>query len=215
MSKLAFSVKLLDNNSTISQNIANALLKDVEVYFTKISNRIKQGIPDIVVRNIIDQPEYESLINGTLQYEFGITNPAGRLSEILNTIRSGAIVTIKQPKVVSNKITGGVKLQMIQKDFSDLISLGSSSFTSEKGSQIDWLRWLLLEGDTIIITDYIFSLGPSPYSRTGMGIMKPKSGGVWRVPPEYAGSINNNWITRGLDSAMQEIDDFMNGLSNI
>lgn len=212
MSKLNFSIRLSDNNSTISQNIAQALLKDVQTYFNNISNRIKKTIPDIVIQNIMAQPEYAALMNGTLQYELGITNAAGRLSEILDTIRSGAMVSIKPAKVVSNKISAGIKLQMIKKDFSDLISLGSASFSTEKGSQIDWLKWLLLEGDSIIISDYIFVLGSSPYSRTGMGIMKQSNAGAWRVPPEYAGTNNNNWITRGLDSSIQEIDQFMNNL---
>lgn len=212
MSKLKFSVRLLENNSTISKNIAQALLKDVDAYINDIANKMRQAIPDIVISNIVNQPEYTALISGNLQYELGITNPQARLSEIINTIKSGAILNIKPAKVVSSKISASVKLQMIQKDFSDLLSLGSSSFTSENGSEIDWLRWLLLEGDSVIISDYNFILGPNKASRTGMGIMRQATGGSWRVPPEYAGSINNNWITRGLDSSIGQIDQFINSL---
>ena len=212
MTKLSFSIKLLENNSTISKNIAQALLSDVTAYFNNITNKMKQNIPDIVINNIINQPEYSALSSGNLQYELGITNPAARLSEILDTIRSGTLVNIKPPKIISNKISAGIKLQMIQKDFSDLLSLGSSSFISEKGSQIDWLRWLLLEGDSVIISDYNFILGANDASRTGGGIMRQTSGGSWRVPPEYAGNISNNWITRGLDSATSQIDQFITSL---
>lgn len=212
MTKLSFSIKLLENNSTISKNIAQALLSDVTAYFNNIANKIKQNIPDIVINNIINQPEYSALSSGNLQYELGITNPAARLSEILDTIRSGTLVNIKPPKIISNKISAGIKLQMIQKDFSDLLNLGSSSFISEKGSQIDWLRWLLLEGDSVIISDYNFILGANDASRTGGGIMRQTSGGSWRVPPEYAGNISNNWITRGLDSATSQIDQFITSL---
>lgn len=213
MTKLSFSVKLLENNSTISKNIAQALLPDITAYFNNISDKMKQNIPDIVINNIVNQPEYSALSGGNLQYELGITNPAARLSEILGTIRSGTIINIKPPKIISNKISASIKLQMIQKDFADLLSLGSSSFTSEKGSQIDWLRWLLLEGDSIIISDYNFILGANDASRTGGGIMRQMNGGSWRVPPEYAGSINNNWITRGLDSAISQIDQFIESLT--
>lgn len=211
MSKLRFSLKLVENNTTISREIAQALLPDISRYFNKIASEIKQAIPDIVVSNIIGQPEYEALLNGTLQYELGITNPSGRLAEIIDTIRSGAIVNIKTPSVISNKISAGIKLQMIQRDFSDLLSLGSASFSSEKGSEIDWLRWMLLEGDSIIITNYDFILGPNSASRTGGGIMR-KSSGSWRVPPEYAGTARNNWITRGLDSSIDQIEQFINNL---
>lgn len=212
MSKLSFSVKLLGTNKDIANEISLALLKDVSTYFDNITNQISQNIPNFVIQSITDQPEYSALIGGKLQYELGITNPEQRLSEILETIRSGTIIDIKPPKVISNKITSKFQLKMIKKDFSDLLSIGSSSFTSEKGSEIDWLRWLLLEGDSIIISDYMFILGPNRASRTGMGIMKPSSSRSWRVPPEYAGSINNNWITRGLDSASQKIDQFLQRL---
>lgn len=213
MTKLSFSVKLIENNAVISQEIAKALLSDVTAYFNKIADKMKNAIPTIVVDNIINQPEYSALLNGILQYELGITNPASRLSEIIATIKSGAIINIKSPKIVSNKIFASIKLQMIQKDFADLLSIGSASFTSEKGSQIEWLRWLLLEGDSIIISDYNFILGPSKASRTGMGIMRQSSGGSWRIPPEYAGNITNNWITRGLDSATSQIDQFLETLT--
>ena len=114
----------------------------------------------------------------------------------------------------SNRISASIKLQMIQQDFADLLSLGSASFTSENNSQIDWLRWLLLEGDTIIITNYNFILGPNPASRTGGGIMRKNGAGSWRVPPEYAGTVQNNWITRGLDASVNEINEFINRLTS-
>lgn len=212
MTSLKFSLKLLENNSTISQEIAKALLPDVTKYFNSLVSRMKETIPNIVVDNIINQPEYSALISGNLQYELGITNPASRVSEIIATIRSGSIISIKSPKVISNKISASIKLQMIQKDFSDLLSIGSSSFTTEKGSQIDWLRWLLLEGDSVIISNYNFILGANEASRTGGGIMRQLNGGSWRIPPEYAGNINNNWITRGLDSATSQIDQFLKTL---
>ena len=213
MTSLKFSLKLLENNSTISQEIAKALLPDVTKYFNNIAIKMRETIPNIVIDSIMSQPEYSALISGNLQYELGITNPASRLSEIISTIRSGAIINIKPPKITSNKISASIKLQMIQKDFSDLLGIGSSSFTSEKGSQIDWLRWLLLEGDSVIISNYNFILGANEASRTGGGIMRPLNGGSWRVPPEYAGNINNNWITRGLDSATSQIDQFLESLT--
>jgi hypothetical protein len=36
-----------------------------------------------------------------------------------------------------------------------------------------------------------------------------KMGNSWRVPPEFAGNVNNNWITRGINSAVPEIDQYL------
>jgi hypothetical protein len=212
MSKLTFSLKLSENNGVIAKNIINALLPDIKNYFNNVTNKLIKNIPDIVIDSIISQPEYSALIEGNLQYEFGIVDPASRISEILEAIKNGASVTTQPPRLVGNKILGNLKFGMIQKDFSDLLSLGAASFVTEKGSQLNWLEWLLTQGDSVIISDYDFIFGSSQYSRTGMGIMKQRNGGSWRVPPEYAGTTSNNWITRAIDAASQQIDQTINNL---
>lgn len=211
-SSLSFRLKLIESNAIIAQNMLRALLPDLNKYFINIYNKIKQNIPPILINHIKSQPEYDSLISGKLMGEFGLSDASSRLSSILSTIESGAIIQIKPLSIVGEKINGSVKLQMVKKDFSDLLSLGASSFTTEKGSNLEWLKWLLIEGDTAIIADYTFVLGSHHNSRTGMGIMRESTGSSWRVPPEFAGSINNNWITRAIDSASSEIDQFINNL---
>jgi len=206
MNGFGLSVDIVESNAEISSEIVKALAPDVTKYFNTIFNELSDIIPDIIVQSIVSQPEYDSLMGGTLQYEFGIPDPASRLSEILNTIRNGAVLTKKPVISKSNSLSGGFKIQMIRKDFSDLLELGAASFTTEKGSQLNWLEWLLLEGDSVIISDNIFVFGPSKYSRTGFGIMRESLGGFWRVPPEYAGSINNNWITRAINDVSDTIE---------
>lgn len=215
MSTLALSVKVIESSSEIETRILEALLPDVTKFFTKVQNQLAQIIPNIIINSITNQPEYDSLLNGTLQYEFGLPDPASRLSEIISSIKDGSIVTVKPIVAKSSGISGGVKIQMIKKDFGDLLSLGGSSFVTEKGDRLDWLKWLLIEGDSVIVSDHIFIFGPSQYSRTGYGIMRQVGGGFWRVPPEYAGTINNNWITRAIESASSEIESQLQKLLEI
>jgi hypothetical protein len=125
----------------------------------------------------------------------------------LSHIKSSGVTKIQNPIIRGNRIVASYQVQLIKSDFENLLAVGSSSFTTEKGQQLDWLRWLLIEGDTIIITGYEFEFGPNIGSRTGMGIMK--MGNSWRVPPEFAGNVNNNWITRGINSAVPEIDQYL------
>lgn len=205
-SSIGLSFSLVDTQSEITQKILNALLPQVEKYFGSNIDQLTNIIPKILIQNIINQPEYFALTQGTLQYELGIPDPQSRIEEILETIRSGIIIKKKPASIKSGSINSGIKIQMIKKDFKDLLSLGSSSITTEKGSQLNWLQWLLLEGDSIIVSDHNFLLGPSTFSRTGFGLMRESSGSFWRVPPEYAGNINNNWITRSITSAVPEID---------
>jgi len=215
MSKLSFSVKLLDTNSAIAQNMLKALLPEINKYFRKVYDRMKDSIPSILIKHIQSQPEYESLISGKLKGEFGLPDAASRLNSILATIESGAIVQTKAPSIAGGRIKGSIKLQMVQGDFSDLVSLGAASFTTEKGTNLEWLRWLLLEGDSVIISEYQFVAGPYPTSRTGMGVMQEFGGGSWRVPPEFAGAVNNNWITRAINAASSDIQKELESLVSI
>jgi hypothetical protein len=195
------NIKILESNNTISQRISRALVPQINEYLKNIYKNIEKSIPDIVINSIMSQPEYSSLMSGSLRGEFGIPDPAARLSQILETIKSGSNIVRKATSVVNSKISAGIEFRMVKSDFQDILSLGASSFTTEKGSKLEWLRWLLLEGDSVIIIDYAFIPGASEYSRTGLGIMKPYGGSFWRVPPEFAGTIKDNWITRGIAEA--------------
>lgn len=212
---LNFKIKVLEDDFIIAQRISYALIPEINKYLNNIYQNMANSISNIVVNSIISQPEYESLMGGQLQGEFGIPDPSSRLSEIISTIKSGSNIVRKPTSVVNGKIKAGIRFQMIQSDFQDLISLGSASFATEKGTKLNWLEWLLLEGDTIIISDYGFVAGPNPNSRTGLGIMKGYSGASWRVPPEFAGNIKNNWITRAIDAAQSSIDKELKNLMGI
>lgn len=211
MSSLKFNVKLVDSDSAINKAILNALIPELNKYLDKIYNRMANEIPDILINNIQSQPEYASLLGGELQGEFGIVDPQSRINDILTTIKNGKVVTKTPVSIAGQNIKGGIKLEMVRKDLQDLLTLGSASFTTENGSNLEWLKWLLTEGDSIIITSHEFIFGSNPASRTGLGIMRQSSRG-WRVPPEFAGSINNNWITRAIDASNAQINDIMRKL---
>ena len=143
MSKLTLDVRLLDTNAKIGRDIMNALLPDVKQYFNARLQRIEDSIPDLVVQAIMSEPEYSALIGGALFHEFGIPDPAGRLSEILATIRNGTSIDIKSPSISGNTIKGGFKFKMVKQDFSDLLSLGGSSFITEKGSVLNLAKMVI------------------------------------------------------------------------
>jgi hypothetical protein len=203
---LGLSVDLVETQSEIASKILQALLPDVSRYFDNVQKQLIDIIPNIIIDSIVNQPEYDALIGGTLQYEFGLPDPSSRLSEILETIRNGHVVKYKPVNIKSSSLAGGIKIEMVKKDFGDLLSLGSASLVTEKGEKLDWLKWLLIEGDNVIVSDHVFIFGASQYSRTGYGVMRQVGGGFWRVPPEYAGNMQNNWITRAIEAASSQID---------
>jgi hypothetical protein len=77
---------------------------------------------------------------------------------------------------------------------------------------IDWLKWLLTSGAEPVIFGYRVKFGNFPTSRTGQAIMVPKNGGAWGVPAEFAGTANDNWITRNLDLFRPKIEEIINSM---
>jgi hypothetical protein len=66
---------------------------------------------------------------------------------------------------------------------------------------LHWLDWLLNRGDQIIVVGYEYN------PQTGLGRSKlgnMKTGGSFRVPPEFSGTQENNFVTRALIGASQE-----------
>ena len=77
-----------------------------------------------------------------------------------------------------------------------------------KNQKLDWLKWLLLYGDRTIISGYEFTIKNDNKSRTGRGIMQGSVSGSWRVPSDYAGNVDNNWIIKGIESVADDIENF-------
>ena len=202
----SITLKVLETNQTIISRALAALLPQVEAYLKNHMSGLETKIAEIVIASILNQPEYSSLIGGALKYQFGLPDPERRVSDILDTIRKGTHTRIIPSRISNGQISSGVVVEMIPSGFSDLLSLEASVLVTEKGTELNWLDWLLTQGDTAIVGEYRFALGPSQYSRTGMGLMIGGSGFSWRVPPEYAGNMTNNWITRAIDQSQTAIE---------
>jgi hypothetical protein len=87
-----------------------------------------------------------------------------------------------------------MRIGLVKGDYSEVLGVDGGTFTSEKGFDIPWLRWLTLEGDAVLVADHHFLAKAA--GRTRRGVMVPT--GVWRVPAEYAGTADDNWILRAL-----------------
>lgn len=203
------TVTLVDSDAKIGNNILKALKPQVENYFRNAFNSIKNQLPQIVIKAIRSAPEYDSLISGELKAEFGLPDSDSRVSAIIDKWNKLEF-SYKRVKISGQSLVGSFSLNMIREDYTDVLSMEAASFVTEKGSQLNWLEWLLLYGSQTIIKDYDVVLGADPRSRTGMAIMKGVKSGKWGVPPQFAGTQNDNWITRAIDSADQQILDLLN-----
>jgi hypothetical protein len=190
---------------------------------TKILNKAThRAIPEIVDRISEESleiwkstPTYQSLVNAgglneskNLFHQFGflpgeaITLVDGFLEEASKNIR----VEFREFKPGTKTIFGGgIQIFVLKESLGDALSSSFSSFTTEKGFQIEWAKWLLTEGNKVIISDFKFKDGSPQYSRSGDGIMIKANNGVFRVPTEHQGISGDNFLTRSLKASLNEI----------
>lgn len=203
-----FNLKILENNQTIANRMTKALRDELIPLLTSAFTKSQREISTLIQSSILFSDTYQSLASGQLRAEFGLRDSQDRLDEILS-FWSRIYAKFDKPRVSNGKIVGGFKIEMIQKDFRDVIGLPSASFTTAKGDRLDWLEWLLLFGKKTIIKDYNVVFGNFRTSRTGQAIMRPTIQGKWSVPTEYAGTIKDNWITRIIDGLDDEINNIL------
>lgn len=205
---MIFSVKILETDSQIRQMILDSIKEHVQKAINLSINPISSEIKLLVASALRAEPEYQSLIGGTLRIEFGIPN-----TSVVDTVIAMIIDTLKVTnnpvKTTNFGLTGGFVMTMIKSDdINGIISTDPAIVNdTNKGHQLPWLEWLLLHANQPIIRNYEVKIGPNPSSRTGMGIMV-ESNKNWRVPPEFAGSEKNNWTTRAIsriDSQLPKI----------
>lgn len=200
---MKLSLNLIESDSVIRSKILNSIRDAMDQSMKICLNKIKNKIPLEVKDALISEPEYLSLVGGKLKYEMGI--PAkSYVDNIIDIWISNIVVSYTGLTVGPQGVKGSIKLDMIKSSYEDVLSGdGAVIMDSVSGAALPWLEWLLLYGGKIIVRNYRVQFGPNNRSRTGMAIMVESNNSNWRVPPEFAGTSNNNWATR----ALQRVDN--------
>lgn len=201
---MKISLRLLESDKDISNTILDAIISYMKPKIPTIVSNIKSKLPNIIKSFIVNEPEYQSLKSGKLRYEFGIPD-VSVVDTIVDFWSNNFTVVSKPIAKKNNQIFYSLSISMIRQNFNDVLSLSDSIvYDNVSGITLPWLEWLLLDGGKIIVKNYEVKMGSNPRSRTGMAVMI-ESKKNWRVPPEFAGTISNNWITRAIDNINNEI----------
>lgn len=207
---MILSIKLIESNKDITNKILQTLIPEIDKYLKKALQKIRKSLPNLIIKLIQNTPEYNSLINGQLKYEFGIPNAESAVSNIINIWSNNIVIEYNGPVATNSTIKASFSVSLIRSDYADVLSSNDSLVIDTlRGYQLPWLEWLLLEGNRIIVSKYEVKLGPSKVSRTGNAIMK-SSTKSWKVPSQFAGTSSDNWITRAIENGEDEINDLLN-----
>lgn len=184
----------------IKKEINNIIISRMPSITKNIQARLSLFISD----SIIATEEYQSILSGILRGQLGIPDPTV-IDAIVNTWANEVEVKYNRAGGL-----GSIGISMIRADYSNVLNMPEASYvygTREGAKIIEWLRWMLLEGNSLIVLDYEFK--PSVDGRTGLGIMISREGSGWRVPSQYSGTATDNFVTRALFAAEDNIDDIV------
>jgi len=188
-----------------------------QVIFERFNYALSKSIPAIqnqvrakIKNAIIMSDTYQQIISGPLKGELGVVNGVSKLAKIINQWTNS--LTIDYEPYGSTK-RGVFTLTMIQGNFDDVINLPEAHFISERAhADIRWLDWLLTKGRKRIIKHFYYTTEfdrRRHRSRTGLGVMIHETDPNWRVPDDYAGTVNNNWITKVVTKQLGVVNEII------
>ena len=204
MSSGKLSIDLLGTPAEFEKIVLNAITEAFGKALDKSIETIKEKTKKLVYKNIYDCNEMEAISEGSLRLELGLSS--GQAGSASHNIAEAVIQSISvQKQKASKKSAGGLSLNIQPSSFSNILGVPDSSVSYfskhyRRGVELEWLDWLLNRGDEIIVSK--FSFVPSGKGRLGGGRME--KGGSWRISPQYAGTSEDNFITRALGESSQE-----------
>jgi hypothetical protein len=185
-------LKFTDFDRQVKTQILFALAEEVDKVIRKNAPKIQKKAKLIVSQAIKDSPVMDDLIGGKLMIDFGLTTELATAAA----------------REISDHIVNNVSIQYSPfKKNTDLIA---SFNTGKNNGEIHWLEWLLTRGTEIIIGD--FRVMYKEGGRSGGGIMISSAGDFdngFRVDPEHAGTEDDNFITRAIDSVIPDLQDII------
>ena len=205
-------LELLGNKRDFEDIVISSVNEAFNAATQKAAPSIQRSLQDVVYSGIDKCPELQDLRSGSLRGELGLTSRnAGQASDNIARAVSKSVV-VELGTASAKKGIGGLDIYVQPSDFANVLGIGGSSVTYfskryKRPITLEWLDWLLKEGDRIIVGKFRFE-PTGGRGRSSLGNMK--KGGTWRVSPRYAGTKDNNFITRALST-----ESLQNRMSNV
>lgn len=192
---MSISIELADSFPSIQADIHKALASALNKRIAKRVRRSRNTVKGYIHNWMMESEEIQSLLEqgipNSLNAVFGL--PPGKPDDAVRSIVAAIseAVTVDFQRI-SNELEGGATFHFQPKDFTELLGLPQGHQLTEMGTDLHWLEWLLTKGDTVVVKGFLYQ--PSNSGRSGGGTMD--IGGVFRVPPRFSGTVENNFINR-------------------
>lgn len=197
------TLKLTDSIDIIEKRVNKALAELANDVVIKKQASILSKCKILARGWILSQPEIYSILSFSPDALAGVLGiPQGTASRIVYSIASSVenSISIKIVKFDDKLTRGGIEVEFQPSTFINLLNLPEGHVTY-RGGDLHWLDWLLKRGLNVIVVNYQYN-PQTGLGRSGLGVMVP--GGSFRIPPEFAGTDNDNFVTRALIGSDQE-----------
>ena len=198
----SFYIRLVEAEDVIAKKILQEMARKLDKAIRLAIPNIKPHASNVILENMLDNDVMNAINGGNLMGTLGLTAAHGMNAsiEIAHMVAGSLEITGKKVRLKGAGLQGGLTIHVQPSNFANVlgISEGVVEYFSKRYEamiKLDWLNWLLTRGDDIIVGDYSFIQKPG-IGRSGLGAMT--AGGVFRIPPEYSGTQDDNFITRTL-----------------
>lgn len=190
----------------IEDQILKEIIKTLARAFLDASAPIHRRVRESLSKRLGQSPLVADMrANGELAGQLGLPDAANRIERILEIWIRGVTVKAQPLKKVGKQIRGGLTIRGIDRDFKDVLGASEATFVTEAAEILPWLSWLLTQGTRPIIKDYRLAVNPI-FSRTNRYVMVRAEDKFWSVPQEFAGTLNNNFLTQALAGFDKDIE---------
>lgn len=202
-----FTLNLTDSQSNFDKKVMTEFSRELNKHLRKSISQIKKGVGPIIADAVQNSKEVQSILYGTLSAELGFVSPTTIAKQIYDAIKRSVHIEFTPFKYNGKTLDGNFSVVAIHDDFSDIITDIPTASYKSNGHDIDWLKWLLFEGNNIIVVDYQITYNPSKvsHSRSRRAIMEPDTRSSYRIPAKWSGTQSNNFITRSIDSQAEHL----------
>lgn len=210
---MPIKLKMLTPRRLFADKIIKAMHAEIvkRLHGMAFQTSVRRGTNKILEEALKSQKTYVDMVahDGLLRAELGVVDSQSAMDKLVRDWLRSTHVKVQTPRIVGHQVLGSVMtIRSIQADYEDVLSKAYASYTTERGEVIPWLDWLLTKGDELFLTGYITwnPATPTIASRTGTNtVMKKSRGKAWGVPSEYAGTSEDNYATRAIAAAADDI----------
>ena len=198
-----------------SRAISKAVNSALNAELPQLTKELKEVVDDQIelAFDPANSPEVDSMVNGrsigSLKAQLGLTSAAQKVNLMKRSILTN--VKVKRERAVGRKL-GRVNIEFTP----DVTAMASEGWAFQDNSgkngppQLPWFRWLALSGAVVQVLGWdVYDASGTPAARSSRSktnvVMRKGRARNWAVPTQFAGTVNNNFVTRALNKRLISI----------